>query len=83
MPTGPLLIVADAYHQAYMYARKHDLGPEHTGWCYIYSLDQAQGLWGGHYVNVSSNTTTVRDIQRRDEVAEYLRAHGFAPSPVD
>lgn len=77
--TQPLLIVADAYHQAYMYAREHDLGPEHTGWRYIHTVDQVQGERGmrGRYVNISTAVTTVRDMQRRDEVAEYLRAHGW------
>lgn len=73
----PLMIVADTYQQAYLYAREHELGPEGRGWRYACSPEQVRGYRGGQYVRVTRGTLSVREMRDRWDAIEVLRMHGF------
>lgn len=75
----PLMIVADTYKLAHLYAREHDLGPEGRRWKYISSPIQVRGYRGGRYVNIRSADAALsqRGITDRVHAVDALKMAGF------
>lgn len=74
----PLMIVADTYQAAWLYAREHDLGPEGRGWRYVCSPMQVRGYRGGQWVRIrTSDRLPLSAITDRVDAIEVLRMAGF------
>lgn len=77
-PEPPLLIVADTYQAAVLYAREHDLGPERRGWRYVSRIHDVQGRRPpGKWTRVRTGDAQGRHLQDLLEASDFLRAHGF------
>lgn len=74
----PLMIVADTYQTARLYAREHELGREDQGWRYVWSPQQVRGRRGGQYVRIWSDDflPSVALADRWDTI-QALRMAGF------
>lgn len=74
----PLMIVADTYQAARLYAREHDLGPENRGWRYVYSPMQVRGYRGGQYVRIwSDDSLPSAALADRWDAIQVLRMAEF------
>lgn len=72
-----MLIVADNYRLAQLFAHEHNLGREGRSWRYVDHVDKIRGIRNGRYTTISTGAVQGRDLQDRIEVGQYLRALGF------
>jgi hypothetical protein len=75
--TGPLLVLADCYRDAFDWAMDLDLGSEGRAWRHIWRPEHVQGLRGGRYVRISRGSMSPAEYVEQDRVVAALRAAGF------
>jgi hypothetical protein len=78
MSDAPLMIVADTYKAAQLYAREHELGPEGSAWRYVYDPRQVQGYRGGQWVRIrTGDRLSFAQLRGRLDAMEILMMAGF------
>lgn len=78
MTEQPLLILADTYKQACLYAVEHDLGPESARrWRYVRGPQDVHGRRGGKYVHLG--IPEPHEPAMRWDAYDTLQRNGFTP----
>jgi hypothetical protein len=82
--TGPLLIFADSYALAQIWAREHgypawwDSVPVGGApWEYVYAESQVRGRKGGEFVDLTTAQAGVPVLQMTIAATKYLASAGF------
>jgi hypothetical protein len=72
-----LIIVADNYRDAMLYAREHDLGPERRRWRFACDIFDVRGMSPCRYVVLTRGELSGSALRDRLELEQHLRAFGF------
>jgi hypothetical protein len=75
--TGPLLVLADCYRDAFQWAMDRDLGSEGRAWRYVWRPDHVQGLRGGRYVLIGRGGLPMDQFPARRQLLTALAMAGF------